>query len=161
MQNNLTTIDKKIGNTSVPYHNCFTSIKELGIPFEEKHVFQTDLFVKTSTNTLAIKHGYTLKKLLPLLNKLSPLKPSKNLEQFKKAFLERYETREMPLVQVLDIELGIGYIQHQSVSDTTSFLEDILPQKKVNTEETIVWNEIDTIIYKKLLDAEKNNQIIK
>ena len=30
----------------------------------------------------------------------------------------------------------------------------------MNTEETIVWNEIDTIIYKKLLDAEKNNQFI-
>lgn len=160
LQNHLTVIDTKIGNTPIPYHNCFTSMKELGIPFEEKHVFQTDLFVKTSTNTLAIKHGYTLRKILPLLNKLSPLTPNKKLEQFKKAFLERYETREMPLVHVLDIELGIGYIQHQAVSDTSPFLEDILPPNKVNTEETIVWNEIDTIIYKKLLDAEKNNQFI-
>jgi hypothetical protein len=160
LQNHLTVIDKKTGNTSIPYHNCFTLMKELGIPFEEKYVFQTDLFFKTSRNTLAIKHGYTLKKLLPLLNKLSPLTPNKKLEQFKKAFLERYETREMPLVQVLDIEFGIGYIQHQAVSDTTPFLEDILPPNKVNLEETIVWNEIDTIIYKKLLDAEKNNQLI-
>jgi hypothetical protein len=160
LQNHLTVTDKKIGNTSVSYHNCFTSMKELGITFEEKHAFQTDLFVKTNTNTLAIKHGYTLKKLLPLLNKLSPLTPNKKLEQFKKAFLERYETREMSLVHVLDIELGIGYIQHQAVSDTTPFLEDILPPNKVNLEETIVWNEIDTIIYKKLLDAKKNNQLI-
>jgi hypothetical protein len=158
LQSHLTSIDKKTGNTSIPYQNCFSLIKEMGIPYEEKYVFQTDLFVKASSNTLAVTHGYTLKKLLPLLNKLSPLKPNKKLEQFKKAFIERYETREMPLAKVLDIELGIGYIQHQAVSDTTPFLEDILPQKKMNTEETIVWSEIDSILYEKLLKAESNNQ---
>ena len=158
LQEQLTSIDRKLGNTSISYKDCFTLIKDLGIPYEEKYVFQTDLFIQTNTNTLAIKHGYTVKKLLPLLNKLSPFQPHQKLEQFKKAFLERYETRELPLAQVLDIELGIGYIQNQSISDTTPFLEDILTQKNSLTEETFAWNEIDTIIYQKLLDSESNNQ---
>ena len=147
LQEQLTGIDRKTGNTSIPYKDCFTLIKDLGVAYEEKYVFQTDLFVQTNTNTLAIKHGYTVKKILPLLNKLSPFQPNIKLEHFKKAFLERYETRELPLAQVLDIELGIGYIQNQSISDTTPFLEDILTQKSNHTEETFAWNEIDTILY--------------
>jgi len=158
LQEQLTGIDRKTGNTSIPYKDCFTLIKDLGVAYEEKYVFQTDLFVQTNTNTLAIKHGYTVKKILPLLNKLSPFQPNIKLEHFKKAFLERYETRELPLAQVLDIELGIGYIQNQSISDTTPFLEDILTQKSNHTEETFAWNEIDTILYQKLLDSESNNQ---
>lgn len=158
LQKHLTTIDKKIGNTPTPYKNSFSSIKKIGAPYEEKYIFQTDLFIKTTANSLATTHGYTIKKLLPLLNKLSPLKLNKKLEEFKKSFLERYETRKMPLAQVLDIELGIGYIQHNFISGTTPFLEDVFPQKKTTTEENILWNEIDQIIYQKLLKAENNHQ---
>ncbi len=158
LKSHLTTIDIKIGNSTTPYENCFNFLKEKSIPFEEKYVFQTDLFVKTNANTLNIKHGYTIKKALPLLNKLSPLKRNEKLERFKKVFFDRYEAREMPLALVLDVELGVGYIQDQHISDTTPFLEDITPTKEIISEETMGWSEVHRIVYQKLLDAEKNNQ---
>ncbi|TCI93179.1 lantibiotic dehydratase family protein [Tenacibaculum sp. M341] len=160
LQSHLTDIDKKIGNESSIYSECFSAIEKLNIPYDQKYVFQTDLFTQTSTNKLSVKHAYTVKNTLPLLNKLSPLKENSNLQNFKRAFISRYETREMPLAKVLDVELGIGYIQHTAISDTTPFLDDIIPSPKTILEETLVWSEIDEIIYQKLLDTEKNNDYV-
>ena len=152
LHNNIVEIDKKIGNTVTSYQNIFNVLTDIKIPFEEKYVFQVDLFSKTKSNTLDIKHAYALKKLMPLLSKLTPYTANKSLEQFKKAFAKRYESREMPLAKVLDIESGIGYIQNSAISNTTPFLEDINPESKKSKNETLNWTQVDSVIYAKLLD---------
>lgn len=86
---------------------------------------------------------------------------NERLKQFKKAFIERHETREVPLAHVLDIETGIGYIQNRKISDTTPFLNDITPkndEKGVLKRET--FSRVDEILHKKLYEALKDNSYI-
>ncbi len=154
-------LDKKFGNTIETYETIFNHIEKTKVYFDKKYLFQTDVFIQTDKNSLNKKHGYSLKKVVPLLNKLTYFKPNNNLENFKKAFLKRYETREMPLTKVLDIESGIGYIQNNAISDTVPFLEDIvIPEKSTTTDEIINWTPIDDIIYQKLLEAKENKRDI-
>ena len=65
--------------------------------------------------------------------------------------MERYDYREMPLAQVLDIESGIGYLQDRAVSNTTPFLNDITPKDKQNNPKSDSLSGTDEIIYKKLI----------
>lgn len=156
LQNHLIVLDRKIGNKVEDYQKILDDITPIGDVFNKKYFFQTDLFVKTQLDNLSIKHVYTLKNILPLFNKLTPFEANKNLEAFKKVFFSRYETRQMPLSKVLDIDTGIGYIQNNGVSDTVSFLEGItLKEKKANNND-FGWTPIDDIIYQKLLESQKN-----
>ncbi len=162
LQNQLENLDKRLGNTPKNYKNILETLKKIHVPFESKNLFQTDLKICAPTNTLNQKHGYTLLKLVPLLNKLTPYIPNKNLENFKKAFTKRYEQQEVPLMQLLDIESGIGYIQQSTISDTTPFLEDIRPRHKndfeINT--TYTYSKSDEIINNKLIKTLKNKEYI-
>ncbi len=73
-------------------------------------VLHTDL--KFNTLQCGISQKWIL-RLLEEFEKISMLfqyaKPDSDLEQFKKAFLLRYETQEVPLLEALDAETGIGY----------------------------------------------------
>lgn len=46
---------------------------------------------------------------IDVLNKLSERQSNKNLTQFKNSFFEQYEYKEVPILRVLDAELGIGF----------------------------------------------------
>ncbi len=157
LQKAIEIVDNKPGNEMQRYHEIIAIIKSIGVPFDTKYLFQTDLFLKTKQNTLALKHAYSLKKTLPLLNKLKGYVENERLKQFKVAFIARYETREVPLTQALDIESGIGYIQNKSISDTTPFLNDITPTNpKKKEQKQVSFSKGDEIIQKKLFKIIKD-----
>lgn len=161
LENKLSALDKNIGNKDEQYFKIIRLIKKLEVPFETKYLFQTDLYNKYKQNKINIKHAYTVKKTLPLLFKLNPYRENERLSQFKKAFWERYETREVPLTQVLDIESGIGYIQNYNISNTTPFLENITPKRaKKQIKRSVRWTNIDAIIFNKLVKSQENKEYI-
>jgi len=158
LQTTIKNIDKRLGNNVQLYKEVISFVKSIGVPFDIKYLFQTDLFLKTKLNTLAVKHAYSLKKTLPLLNKLKGYIENERLKQFKKAFAERYETREVPLAQALDIEMGIGYIQQRNISDTTPFLNDITPASdKGGVLKQVAYSRVDETLQNKLFDVFKDD----
>ncbi|MDR6808906.1 thiopeptide-type bacteriocin biosynthesis protein [Dyadobacter sp. BE34] len=74
-----------------------------------KDLVQTDLFLQTQSCTINEKAIALLTKEYQNLACLGYRNPLPELDQFKKRFLARYEQREMPLLEVLDCETGIGY----------------------------------------------------
>lgn len=98
-----------------------------------------------------------------LLNKISQTPSETFLSQFRKAFYERYEDREVPLSQALDVELGVGFLQNKDSGDVSALIDDIiLPGKptKISTKE-VKWNTIHSILHKKLLDSlRKKEQVV-
>jgi len=155
IQQHLVKLDENLGNSIDLYTKSIDTINTLGAPYKEKHLFQTDLFLKTKESILSIKHVYAIKKIIPLLMKLTPFELNSNLALFKKAFLKRYETREMPLTTVLDIESGIGYIQNSAISNTVPFLQDIQPEKKKTVNKSYKWSQVEEVIHKKLIQSIK------
>lgn len=128
LQKAILELDLCLINEKKKYEKCYAILDEIGCCYNVKYVFQTNIFTKLDDNKLQRKIGYKLRNAIPLLNILNQNKENNNLRQFKKKFLERYEGRKIPLVQALDIEIGIGYIQNEIISDTVPFLNDIKPR---------------------------------
>ncbi|SEJ50461.1 thiopeptide-type bacteriocin biosynthesis domain-containing protein [Dyadobacter sp. SG02] len=74
-----------------------------------KDLVQTDLFFQTKSCTIGDKAIGLLAREYQNLACLGFRNSQPEMEQFKKRFLARYEQREMPLLEVLDCETGIGY----------------------------------------------------
>jgi len=146
----LSTIDQKIGNTTADYLQLSERLGALETAFELKYLFQTDMYTSTFSNQLQIQWGYKLKRALTFLNKISIAPAETNLKRFKEAFTKRYETQELPLAIALDTEVGIGYLQHQDASDSTSFLDDFSIPHRGESSRKIPWNAVHEILNSKL-----------
>ena len=156
-------LDAKIGNPSSDYMAISTSLETLQTGFELKYLFQTDMSLHPQKNVLNKQVIYKVRRAMRLLNKISQTSGETLLSQFRKAFYERYEDREVALSQALDVELGVGFLQNKDSGDVSALVDDIiLPGRssKITTRD-IKWNTIHTILHKKLLKClRENKQII-
>ena len=152
-------LDATLGNDITLYTRLVDGIKKMDVPYHQNHLFQTDLYINAKVSILNKKHAYSLKKIIPFLLKLEHFSESTHLEQFKKAFRNRYEEQTIPLALALDVESGLGYIQHHRISDTTPFLSTITPStsKENRDRHEYSLNQTEKIIFKKLVHAQKIN----
>lgn len=99
-----------------------------------------------------------IEKALTVLNQLTGKESKTNLSEFKKKFYERYEDQEVALLDVLDTEMGIGYAQNTNRTGDLNPLVNDLALPYDNTDETkINWNKRQSFLFKKLLEAHRNN----
>lgn len=155
----LKKIDTVIGNSPKRYIEISNNLEALNTNFDLKYLFQTDLILKTSKNKLDQNIIQKLKKALNILNKITFPFPTSNLTKFREAFYERFENREIPLLKVLDVEMGIGYKQGEGSNDINPLIDDLfIPiSHSKNSYRDIKWNNIYTILEKKLKEAYKYN----
>ena len=148
-------LDEQKNNKAQDYIAINKQLKELKTDFDVKFLFQTDLTIAARTNVLDKRVLYKVRRALRLLNKISPPPKDTLLLQFKDAFQERYEDREIPLSQALDVELGIGFLQNHDAGDVSELIDDlILPEKKDSvTTFDQKWTSIDIILHQKLLQS--------
>ncbi|MCK4677259.1 MAG: lantibiotic dehydratase family protein [Bacteroidales bacterium] len=132
IRNTLRVIDEKsIGKTLGEYAVMKESMIELGLNHEHKFLFQTDLVKTPHKCLLDVKLQNDIQKGLNWLVKLTPKKVETTLDKFFKSFLKRYNTREVPLVEALDEEMGIGYNHSPGVGEQSPLLNDIAFRKKI------------------------------
>ncbi|WP_343587328.1 lantibiotic dehydratase family protein [Flavobacterium sp.] len=161
LQSCLSDLDKTLVPSSEVYNKIIHIVENLGTDFEEKHLFQTDLNTTTSDNSLDIHIQKKTLQAIYFLNGIQPKTNLENLENFKKAFIRRYEHAEMPLTTVLDTEIGIGYVQDREMNDTHEILDSFSFKGKTSKEKKEIWTEFDFILQKKLHDSYiKNEKII-
>lgn len=155
----LLQIDAKIGNDVKSYREIANDIEALGVDFDIKYLFQTDLVLETKKNVLDTSLINDLKKGFAILNKMTLPSTEDNLSKFKSVFRERYEEREVLLSNALDVEMGIGYKQDRNIYDINPLLDNLVFPK--NSSSVIVrdlkLNSIDFLLQRKILDALKDN----
>ncbi|MEA1850749.1 lantibiotic dehydratase family protein [Chryseobacterium sp. MHB01] len=153
IKNKLNELDQNIGNPASKYTEIESLIKIFDTEYEQKYLFQTDLYYKDEF-LLPEQWKKELKKGISFLNKITLSQKQSYLDEFKKAFYERFETREMPLAYVLDTEIGIGYKQNIVSNGIHPYLEDLLifdsPQKQVVK---LSLNPVQEILNEKLQEA--------
>ena len=121
----LDSIDRQaIGDTVDIYPEIIKNIKKTKVEAEIKYLFQTDMFKPVQQATVSRKILKEIQQALVFLNKITPPASQTNLTRFRENFLKRYETREMPLLFVLDNELGIGYADNTS-GDISPLVDDL------------------------------------
>lgn len=120
--------DAPLGLTFDNYVDIEQAIRVRKIASEPKDVFQTDLYKPTKYANVSLNILKSIQETLSFLNKIGFREVNAELETFKKEFLKRYESREMPLLFVLDSELGIGY--GSSSSDISPLVDDLFVKGK-------------------------------
>ena len=145
-------LDQEIVPEAENYVRLQSLIEQSKVPFEPKFLFQTDLNCTTNTNTLDQNIPKKVLKALRFLNGIQKKSSFANQANFAKSFTQRYESREMPLVTVLDTETGIGYLQNANMNDTHDLLEAFSFHSNSATDELIQqsWSSTDFILQKKL-----------
>lgn len=156
----LNQLDNTLGNEIALYTTIKKDITNLHISFENKYLFQTDLFTKTTSNTLSVHTLKSIKKGLVFLNKITPKETHLNLKRFREAFTNRYGTQEIPLALALDTEKGIGYIQDNTTDTESPLLDDLVFLKKETNQAKVALNAIQTVLYNKLHQNLKNEAYI-
>ncbi|CEJ70754.1 hypothetical protein BN1195_03092 [Chryseobacterium oranimense G311] len=153
IKNKLIQLDQNIGNPILNYTQTEELLKSFGAEYEKKYLFQTDLYSE-SQFVLPNHWKKEIKNGVIFLNKLNRNRKNNYLEKFKKAFNERFEAEEMPLVYVLDAEVGIGYKQDNPAKGLHSYLEDLqLLISKQNQNLHIELTQVHAILNEKLQNA--------
>jgi len=158
----LDKIDKQtIGIDLACYTAISDKIKSLNIPFDSQYLYQTDLKLKSFNCTLNKILKEQILEGFKVLAKLSSNSKNKKLEEFKNKFYQRYEEREMPLLHVLDTDIGINFIQNgnSSVSDLNPLVDDIDLNLGINNGNEIQINDCSLLLQNKITVANKTNQI--
>jgi lantibiotic biosynthesis protein len=103
-----------LGASPAEYRRVESLFEDQPAKPESSRLFQLDL-TKPARITLGHLVVGEIARALELVAKLTPRIPDDPLDSFRAAFVERYEDREVPLVEALDEEIGIGFGVSQAV----------------------------------------------
>jgi thiopeptide-type bacteriocin biosynthesis protein len=98
-----------LGASSERYLEVSRMLSGLPAPVELPRLFQVDMIKPAPEATLGREVLRELERGVRLLHRLAPNLPEDALERFREAFLQRYEAREVPLLEALDAEAGLGF----------------------------------------------------
>lgn len=105
----LTAVSNSAPGTEHALYNCLDAeITALPIDSTPGQRIQVDLRLDASALSLGESDVATLLEAVEFLQALRPTDP-RELSTFSKRFTERYERQQVPLLEVLDPEFGIGF----------------------------------------------------
>jgi len=151
------SLDQKEFNKLLDYQIIKEKINALNIPFEENKLFQTDLFNANLEREIDSNWQKDIEASLNILNRLTPKKERENLKNFAKRFTARYEQQEMSLLEVLDAETGIGYLENSNHNALSPLIENLkLPDNQ--QYKNVSWNSIENFLFIKLKISNEQKQ---
>lgn len=159
VSNKLLAVDETIGNNANIYIDISIELEKLKTDFDIKYLFQTDMILNPKSNQLDILVINSIKKGLSLFNKITIPQKNNLLSNFKEAFHDRFEEREVSLAIALDVELGVGYKQNQRSLDINPLIDDInIPYKEdFNSVKELKWSRFNSFFNRKLIESFSND----
>jgi thiopeptide-type bacteriocin biosynthesis protein len=113
---------------------------------------QVDLVKPAQEATLGSRVVSEITRGVRILHQLAPPQAADRLARFREAFSERYQTREMPLVEALDEEIGIGFERSGSpLAEASPLLAGLL--FRAGDPEAMPWTGRDALLLGKLAHA--------
>jgi hypothetical protein len=140
------------------YETVKGKIKEINIPFEEKYLFQSDMTKNTIEATLGQDIMKEIKSAISFLNRITPETRNEDLIKFIQVFNERYESREIPLMEALDPEMGIGYPTNRGSNIESPLIDNFGIPYQTNANSTIQINNFQTVLHQKTVEALSQNK---
>jgi thiopeptide-type bacteriocin biosynthesis protein len=109
-----------IGAPSEQYLGVSRMLSALPAPVELPRLFQVDLVKPAPEAVLGREVLRELERGVRLLHRITPAAPQESLDRFREEFVQRYEEREVPLLEALDEEAGIGFLKSNVPSAETA-----------------------------------------
>lgn len=153
----LKDLDSKLENSIEKYHVINDTVNILDISKDyKKHLLQVDTFTSFAANNLDRNNIAQIKKAMTLLNKMTLPYANERIEDFKRQFKKRYETKELALVEVLDTEIGIDYDTKKE--DNNPLIDDIYLPEVSRKYQHLIWTVIDSILLEKVNECAKQGR---
>lgn len=132
-------------------------LRTLNPAFELKDLFQTGFTSPVARCTLDKGIVEDVLKGIEILNRLSVKRDPADLKSFKERFVAAYGQEEVPLLQALDSELGVGYNQTDSRNNLPEAAEALLTPRFGGTYD-IRWDRLNTFLFRKFTDSLKKGE---
>jgi len=154
----LQKMDKQeLGNALPLYTQAEELVKTTGTAYEKNYLFQVDMFKPAENATLNNQIADEILEAIEFMNRLTTVGALRAtpLQKFTENFHERYEEREMPLLQVMDVESGIGYPANKG--DISPLLEGYVLPNRENSSNSVELNRITSVLHNKLIESYKTD----
>lgn len=155
----LRDLDKKgIGNPVRSYYSISELASQLPCPYKLGHLVQVDFVKPAQEACLGTK---TIKEILRGVEILWSIKASNSTDpfkQFKQDFEERYQRREVPLVEALDEEVGIGYERSDGPGGEAEPLLEGIRGIGYRGDTSMRWTRYESILFGKWEEALKEGR---
>lgn len=153
----LDEIDKNLYHDKNLYAKLHEYVKPLNIKYDDKYLIQTDAF-RNSRSYLSKKTVDELNGVITFLIKINNYDNNKRLVDFAKAFSERYEEEEIPLLEALDTDIGIGYPLKSSSDCINPLLDEVVYKADVR-KQVMGFTQFETILIKKFKQSPFSNSL--
>ena len=157
----LATLDAVgLGNAPERYRAIAELLQSLPAKVKLPRLFQVDLVKPMSAATLGKAVVDEIVRGVNILHRLTDASSENSgmgseLTRFRDAFISRYEGREVPIVEALDAEIGIGFPPSgESSGEPSPLLNDLeFPAK---SKETALWGTLERFLLRRLSEALQN-----
>ncbi len=143
--------------SAMAVHQQLAGLLDPYLPTPTDNLIQTDLFLGTSSNQLGQRAVNTILTELAELLPLNQAAPPSDLHKFAKRFWNRYEQREVPLSEVLDGDVGIGY--GNTINGQTAYtplVNGLLLPEQTSQTATLSWGPFEQLALSKFTQAMQN-----
>jgi lantibiotic biosynthesis protein len=135
------------------YRALMSGLQALPATVAPSRCFQVDLRKPAPALTLGPAVVDAMSRGVALLHRLSPASGSSTLRRFRDAFVQRYEAREVPLLEALDEDVGIGFELVSPESSDASPLLHGLGFPAPHAEERVPWGRAQAHLNHRLTEA--------
>lgn len=129
------------------------TLATVGIKTNPKYLIQLDSFSQTSNGTIDKRIVKQLKQGLEFFCRISPVYQNGYLERFKQRFSARYQDQEIPMIEALDPDIGIGYI-HTQDRISNPLIDGLLIPSNSQAALSQGFSPFQQILLKKLLSSD-------
>jgi len=154
VQEHIGKLDTRLGNPASDYRKIMETLRTLDTPIEENQLFQTDSYKDTSVCMLDSKLQGKILEVVDFLNKFTHPEEPPDRKKFKENFTQAYEDAELPLLEVLDTESGIGYTG-KDTQGIHQLIDDVQLPGKEQASYEIRWNKLQKLLHDKLTEASR------
>ena len=162
IQELLNRIDAQPVGTTLPlYDEILSIVKNIGVGYEPKYLFQTDMFKPARRAQVDEKTVSRIVRLIDFLAKITPPNEHPTLQNFIQAFQSRYEEAEVPLAVALDGELGLGYPVSSGSGDVNPLINDLAFPVQYSNITTSHQSPADRVLFRKYIEnARKGGHVV-
>lgn len=129
-------------------------LESLPAPVEPARLVQVDLIKPAAAASLGPEVLSEIQRGVEILRRLTPVHGQEDLARFRQAFTGRYEEREVPLVEVLDEEVGIGFGSAvRGNAEAEPLLDALALVSPPQADHGPRWGEKNNVLLERLLGA--------
>ena len=141
------------GSSPERYREIAKELETLPTAVEMSRLFQLDMIKPGDQPLLGAAVVEEIARGVSLVHRLANRQRQEILERFRGDFTSRYETREVPLIEVLDEEVGIGFERSGHAGAEASPLLARMALAAPAADQTVPWGGRQSFLLRRLTEA--------